>query len=701
MRGLGAALSLLAVLGFPGAVTSSHASEPSSYVPGEVLVRFAGSATASARADALSDLDATVVERLPLSGLVRVRLAPGTSVESAAAALERRAGVRYAEPNHRYQLTATPNDQYFSSLWGMTKIEAPAAWETRTDSNAVTVAVVDTGVDYTHVDIQDNVWANDDPIGGGDNDGNGYVDDVRGWDFAYGDNDPSDDEGHGTHVAGTIGARGNNTTGVTGVNWRVKLMALKAADSSGLEESWIVDAFHYACANGAKVINGSFGGSSYSQAILDSINACPGSLFVVAAGNGGPDGVGDNNDSSPVYPCSYIAANIVCVAATTSGDVLASFSNYGVNSVDLAAPGVSILSTVPPAFDVDPADGNGYDTYHGTSMATPHVAGAAALVLANSPGLTTAELRRALLLAVDAKPSLIAVVATGGRLNVRRALSQDIVAPTGLTAQSSSPSFNAWSNGNTATASWGGATDTAGIDGYSFAWSPDATFSPDETKEVEENVTTTSATLPDGRLWFHVRARDNSGNWGDPVHLGPFQVDTFAPVRPTLSSPSHRAGAASADRTVQINWITLGDSLSGLDGYSFAWGRQSLFTVDQTKDAEESATRTVSQTLSVGTWWFGIRARDNAGNWTDPTFLGPFVISGGPTACTVPRLRGQTVALAKRTLARRGCRMGRVSRAYSRRVGRGRIVSQRPAPGLRLRRGARVAVVVSRGRHRR
>jgi thermitase len=697
MRGFGAALSIVALLGFPGAVTASQASEPSSFVPGELLVRFAGSTTADARAGVLEELNAKVVERLPLSGLVRVRLEPGTSVPAAAAALERRAGVRYAQPNHLYRIAATPNDQYYGQLWGLTRIDAPTAWDTRTDSSAVTVAVVDTGVDYTHSDLQPNVWQNDDPVNGADDDANGKIDDLRGWNFVGSNNDPMDDNGHGSHVAGTIGARGNNTVGVTGVNWQAKVMALKAGDFEGyLEESAIVQAFQYACANGAKVINGSFGGDEPGTSILQAITSCPGALFVFAAGNSGAD-----NDLAPSYPCNFGAANIVCVAATTSSDSLAGFSNYGATTVDLAAPGANIFSTVPPSLDSDPSDGSGYDTYDGTSMSTPHVAGAAALALAERPSLSATELGRALLLSADPLPTLTGLVATGARLNLRRALTQEITQPSGLTAQSTSPSFNNWSNVTTAVASWGGATDASGIDGYSFGWSADPIFSPDLVKDVEENVTSTTTSLADGRHWFHIRVRDGAGNWSDPVHLGPFLVDTFAPVRPTLSSPSHRAGVSSTDRTVEINWITLGDSISGLDGHSFAWSRQRLVIVDTTKDVEESAIRTTSPTLASGAWYFGIRSRDNAGNWTDTATLGPFFITGVTPVCTVPRLRGLNLVHAKRSLKSRGCALGRVSKAYSKRVRRGRIIGQRPGPGLRMRRGAKIAVVVSRGRRKR
>jgi subtilisin family serine protease len=688
MRGLGAALSILAVLGFPGAVTASHASQPASFVPGELLVRFASSTTASARAeDVLADLDATVVERLPVSGLVRVRLEPGTSVPAAAAALEQRAGVRYAQPNHRRRIDATPNDPRFldGSLWGLHQgsdadIDAPEAWDITQGSNAVTVAVVDTGVQYTHPDLDGNMWVNDDPADG-----------VHGWDFANNDSNPDDDHGHGTHVAGTIGAEGHNGTGVVGVNWRVKLMALKAADEDGFfADSSIVSAFSYACRNGARVINGSFGGDYFSQVELDAINACPGALFVFAAGNGGPDHLGDNNDVTPHYPCNYSSANVVCVAASNASDQRTSFSNYGRTSVDLAAPGQSILSTFP---------GSSYEYAGGTSMATPHVAGAAALVLADRPGLTTTELRRALLLGADAKASLDGLVATGARLNVRRALTQEVALPT-VSALSSSPSLNRWSNVNSAVATWT-ATDASGVDGYSVGWSPDATFSPDEVKDVEENVTSSSTILPDGRTWFHVRARDRAGNWSDPVHLGPFQVDTFPPVRPILSSPSHRVGVASTDRTIELYWTGASDSISGVDGFSLAWGRHRLVSVDLTKDVEEGAVRATSATLAAGAWWFGIRARDNAGNWTDATVLGPFVVTAVATVCTVPRLRGLTLVGAKRRLVKQGCRLGRVTKTYSRRVRRGRVVGQRPAPGLRRTRGAKVAVVLSRGRRKR
>jgi subtilisin family serine protease len=695
MRGL-AGLSLLAVLAFPGSAAASGRTDETTYAPHELLVRFEPATTRAERNRALAELGVSVLERSTHPGLVRVRLPAASPVEPTAAALERRPDVRWAEPNHRYEPAATPSDPKYldNTLWGLNKIHAPEAWDLTTGSTGITVAVVDTGIDHTHPDLAANIWTNPGEIGGDglDNDGDGYVDDVRGWNFAGGvnpDDDPMDTNGHGTHVAGTIGAVGNNGVGVTGVNWNARVMPLRAGDESLLDFD-IAEAFDFACSHGAKVINGSFRSYEHSQVMLDAINRCSGALFVFAAGN-----ETNNNDANPAYPCGDPAENILCVAATATNDTLASFSNWGAMTVDLAAPGQGIYSTYYA--DAPPTP---YATLQGTSMAAPHVAGAAALVLAYRPSLTPIELKRSLVNSVDLVAALQGKVVSGGRLNVFRAMTQELVPPAGLAITGTSPSPGVWTNSGALSVSWGGASDPSGIDGYSFAVSPDPSFVPDEVKEVEENVTSYTTSVPEGTTWFHVRARDGAGNWGAAVHVGPFLVDAFAPPRPTLSSPSHRPGYPSTDHTVEINWITLADSLSGLDGFSYGWAKQSVVPVDQVKDAEEGARQVTSPRLDAGAWWFGIRSRDNAGNWNDTTVLGPFVITNAPPVCSVPRLRGLTLAAAKTRLVRAGCALGPVVRAYSRRVRRGRVIAQRPAPGLRLRRGAKVRVTVSRGRHR-
>jgi subtilisin family serine protease len=673
--GIALALSLVGTVGAAGAASDTHGlqskTQAAQFVPGEVLVRFKPGVDRTGRAAALQETSTTRKQWLRLPGAELLELPRGTSVEAAVRELESVPEVLYAEPNFIYHAALTPNDPRYGELWGLNQasdadIDGPEAWDLTTGSSAVTVAIVDTGVAYDHPDLAPNM--------------------LPGYDFVDNDGDPRDENGHGTHVAGTIGAAGNNGIGVTGVNWDVGLMPVRVLDADGGgTNAEVTNGFAYAAANGARVVNASLGGGGYSQAMKDTIDLHPNTLYVVAAGNGGADEVGDNNDITPTYPCNYTSVNVVCVAATMQADALATFSNYGAASVDLAAPGTDILSAIP----------EGYDTFDGTSMATPHVAGVAALILSLKPAASSAAVRQALLSGVDVRPGLAGLVATGGRLNAWRPLP-----PVGLTAGSSTAQ-NLWTNNATVSSFWSGATDPAGIDGYSFSWSPDRTSVPDEIKDVEEKVTSKTAVVPDGSQWFHVRAADGLGNWGAPVHVGPFLIDTFPPARPTLSSSSHRAGRASADRTVDVNWITLGDSLSGLDGFSFAWSRRRLVPVDPTKDLEESAVRRTSPRLAPGRWWFGIKARDNAGNLSGPVTLGPFVITARPPVCTVPRLRGLTLIGAKRALIKKGCALGRISRTYSRRVRRGRIVAQRPRPGLRLRRGAKIAVALSRGRRRR
>ena len=637
----------------------------------------------AAQERALDAVGATLVERMPLGGLVRARLGPGVSLAAADRALERRSDVVVAGPNRTYELYATPDDTLYSELWGLDAISAPLAWDVTQGSNAVVVAVVDSGADVTHPDLDANIWTNSGEVANGlDDDANGLVDDLKGWDFASGDANVNDTNGHGTHVSGTIGAEGHNAAGVTGVNWRVKVMPLRAGNStlSGLA---IEQAFRYACAEGAQVVNGSFGSPSPDPFIRDAIEGCPGTLFVFAAGN-----ESTNNDAQPRYPCNYPVENIVCVAASEVDDTLAPFSNYGTTNVDLAAPGADILSTIP---------GGGFDYFDGTSMASPHVAGAAALVLSHRPALTPVELKSALLLSVDKKAAYAGAVKTGGRLNVARALGQEVKPPTGL-ATSSPSHANGWSANSTVQIVWGGATDENGIGGYSYAFSPVQDFVPDEVKDAGATVTTLTMPLPDGEHWFHLRAVDAEGNWGQAVHLGPIRIDTFQPVRPVPSSPSHQVGGASADRTIDVAWSGASDAQSGLDGYAVSWTLGRAGSPPTVKSLEETVSRVTSPQLGVGAWWFNIRAVDNAGNWSEAVSVGPFSIRSGPTACAVPRLRGLKLLAAKRLLAKKGCSLGRVTRVRSRRVVRGRVVAQRPAPGMRLARGARVRVVLSRGR---
>lgn len=315
------------------------------------------------------------------------------------------------EPNYKLELGSRPNDSAYSSLYGMEKISAPAAWDTTTGSQNVTVAIVDTGIDYTHPDLSDNLWTNtnETPGNGIDDDNNGYVDDYYGANAVSGSGNPYDDNGHGTHVAGTIGARGDNARGVVGVNWNVKLMGLKFLDSDG--SGYTDDAItmiNYAVTHGASVINASWGGGGASNSLRSAIQAAGnnGVLFIAAAGN-----EGENNDRTASYPANYDLDNVLSVAATDSDDALAYFSNYGATTVDIAAPGVDIYSTYP----------GGYATLDGTSMATPHVAGLAALVIAAYPNENYHQIRSRVLTG-DAISDLAGLTTTGKRINAQAAL---------------------------------------------------------------------------------------------------------------------------------------------------------------------------------------------------------------------------------------------------------------------------------------
>ena len=581
------------------------------FVPGEVIVRYRPG-TAPAERSALRAAEGfSLEEKLPIPGVELLDLPKGVGPVAASATLEEQPDVLYAQPNFIRQPTALPNDPRFNQLWGLhntgqsvngepggtfdADIDAPEAWNLTTGKTSVKVAVVDTGVAYDHPALAGNIWSNPgEVVNGVDDDGNGFVDDSVGWDFVEDDRAPDDDDGHGTHVAGTIGARGNNAQDIVGVNWQVGIMPLRVLGPSGGSDADIASAFQYAANEGARVVNASLGGPGATPLIADVVANNRNVLYVVAAGNGGSDGVGDNNDASPTYPCNITSTNLICVAATDQFDQLTDFSNYGATSVDLAAPGYNIHSSIPafrtplysdfqddsysnfdaggwtrnatngwggydsntadfgvgysitdspglcwpgldtsgcygfganhsafsPVFSLvgmractlsywlyvdintaagvnnervqvaaasnstplsaihnwnggpgspnpnpwtddfssfegetgvqvhlnmksdnsfDARDGahfddiavncrsnvygaNDYDNKNGTSMASPHVAGAAALILSRVPRLNSTRLREALLTTVDKKSNLTGIVATGGRLNVNKAL---------------------------------------------------------------------------------------------------------------------------------------------------------------------------------------------------------------------------------------------------------------------------------------
>ena len=468
------------------------------YRPDQILLQFDASTDAATRSHALEAIGGRL-EALIAGGdgeaddVSRIHLGQGMTVEKAVEILSHLPGVKFAEPDYAVTPGWVSNDSMVTGgkTWGLygdlgTPVntygsQATEAWaEGFTGSSKVAVAVIDTGVDYTHPDLYLNIWLNQGEIpvalrsaltdtngdglitfvdlnnaanaayvtdvnangridagdllkdtrwaNGVDEDANGYKDDLVGWDFQHNDNDPMDDAGHGTHVSGTIGASGGNGIGVSGVAPGTQIMALKFMDTTGGYTSDAIRAVDYftnmskhAAGVDFAATNNSWGGGGYSQSLLDAITrgAVQNILFVAAAMNGGSDDIGDNNDTTPTWPASYSTLAtagydaVISVAAITSGGNLATYSNYGATSVDLAAPGSVIYSTTM---------GGGYAAWSGTSMATPHVVGSIALYTAAHPDATGADIRAALLNSTTATASLAGKLVTGGRLDTEHFL---------------------------------------------------------------------------------------------------------------------------------------------------------------------------------------------------------------------------------------------------------------------------------------
>ena len=573
---------------------------------GEVLVRYRSESIARARtgrnvvAAPNGNLVAAEVEHFQgaelVAGLRLVRVAPDQTLD-AVAALRRQPEVLYAEPNYLLHATATPNDTHFLAgrQYGLAKIGVQSVWDNFTTGSAnVVVAVVDQGIDFSHPDLAANIWTNPSPgsIAGIAGDVNGYnFNDDNATLFSH-----DDLESHATHVAGILGAAGNNAQGITGVNWSVDLMSLKFLDElSG--EGDTADAIR-ACtyakqmrdlwltqgpAKGAnvRVINASFGGSEFVQSFQDTINQlnASGILFVAAAGNTDNGTLEPNNNLVPTFPSDYDAPNIISVASTNETDGLSVFSHFGRTKVDIGAPGEGILSTTPPCtnpgpfpdFPCEPQFPIGfgpttptYSIFDGTSMAAPHVAGAAALMWAQNPNLTVAQVKNLLLYNGDVQTALVDKTLTGRRLNIGKSF--QALQQTDNTAPGAVTNFRLnFQSGRTISVSWTASGDdgagggAASLYELSFVENGSGTVIPLK-GVVPANPgsdQTTLVTIPYRRLAGNLRLRpiDNKGNQGTAVNLpinvsqldGNPYVTTVGPAVP-LTTGGSRQNLAGDDR---------------------------------------------------------------------------------------------------------------------------------------------------------
>ena len=443
------AAGLLGATTITGAATPAPAAAPAepASVPNELVVTYEAGVTEDQKAQARSRAGAQLAERVVAgAGAQRAVELVRTAGDRAAAArhLTADAAVAVAEPNWIYTHAATPTDSYYTngSLWGMYGdalspanqygSQANEAWNAgKTGSASVYIGVIDEGIQYAHPDLSGQVRNPGEVANGVDDDGNGFVDDVYGWDFDGNNNTVYDGgsggnaDDHGTHVSGTIGAKANNG-GVVGVNHNVTMISGKFLGRRGGSLANAVKAVDYftdlKTKRGLNIVatNNSWGGGGFSQALRDAISRANSAniLFIAAAGNGGRDQVGDNNDTVASYPSNYDVANVLAVAAIDKVGAKASFSNFGATTVDLGAPGVGVWSTTAPGT---------YESYNGTSMATPHVTGAAALYASTKTGGTTAAAIKAALLggaAATPTSSMSGRSVTGGRLNIPETLTR-------------------------------------------------------------------------------------------------------------------------------------------------------------------------------------------------------------------------------------------------------------------------------------
>ena len=635
-------------------------------VSGEVVLRFRDQqrvALDQARVELETDADEVeVVGRRGLRRMHSRHLGTGALL----AMLRANPDVEFAAPNYVIRVGAIPNDPAFNPpfnyLWGLLNfgqtiqsvpgvagadIDATLAWDTQTGSRASVIGVVDTGIDYNHPDLAANIWSA--PTAFTVTAGVG-VDAVtitcpagsHGFNAINNTCDPMDDHNHGTHVAGTIGAVGNNGVGVVGVNWAASIMGLKFLDASG--NGTFVDAIKaidfaiqvkavFAGSANIRVLNNSWGGGPYFQPLKDIIDAASAHdiLFVAAAGN-----ANNNNDSSPFYPSSYQSSNLVSVAATDNRDLRGSFSNYGATSVHLGAPGVNIRSTIR---------NNGYSFFNGTSMATPHVAGAAALMLAECPWTTTSDLKTLLLSTVDPIASMASVTTTGGRLNVNRAVRACGVQSVTVTPNLASPR----QIGTTIT--WT-ASPAGGRAPYQYKWWRHDGAAWTMMRDWSASSTFAwTPTVPNGQYTIAVWVR-GSGNNADAAEA---MASAFYRITvPPVSSVSLTANRTAPQRPgTTITWTA--SSNGGVAPHEYQWQVYDGVNWTIVKDWSLANNYAWTPTVANPSYYVGVYVR-SAGNlsWDVGVYI-PFAITGTIADLTpVAWARQVGVTAAGNTLTKTG-----------------------------------------------
>jgi subtilisin family serine protease len=620
--------AIVALLGVLLCLTTASGQQPipaPAAVAGEILVKFRRSASIERRNAAAAGRAARLLRRFIALDTDHLRLDPGQRVDDAIDAWRRDPDVAAVQPNYlRQAVGETVNDPLLlnETLWGFHKIQAPAAWSRVMPASAtVVVANIDSGVNYRHPDLAANMWVNpaETPGDGIDNDGNGYADDVHGINAIARTGDPLDDHGHGTHTAGTLAATGNNGIGVVGVHYKAKIVACKFLSASGTgTDAGAVECFNYVTALKRRGVNirvtsnswGAARGGAVATVLQSAVDAAgeAGILNVFAAGNGGV-----NNDAQPFDPASYPSPSIVSVAASDVNDRPASLSNYGAASVDLAAPGIGITSTY----------GSGYGTLNGTSMATPLVAGAAALLAEIEPGLALSSIKTRVLGAVDAVAEWAGLTVTGGRLNLFRLLVPAITVSS-LSLTTAQPVVTGVPLTLAATASGGSGSLEYQFWRYHMGtqrWTLLQAYSPGD------RATWTPQAADAGSYYFMlwVRSVGSVNDYDAWRNLGPIEIQ---PPAPRVTSFTCSPGTLSLGATLDCAATSAGGEPVEYKFYDYSVALQKWSMIQ-----DYSATPTVSWRPAVaGQHWVQVwvRNREATVDYQDWRPTGPFTVIEQP-----------------------------------------------------------------------